>query len=229
MPNLLPQSWPALLIGLILASYWIKVMHLVRRTKRQAGHHANLIPEEKLGRVIRVVWIPVIVLWIVLPLLAANGVLAQFWPMRPASVEPIVRWVALAVGVFAFAVTWLCWIRMGKSWRMGIDPNERTQLVFTGPFAYVRHPIYGLSQLLMLMTIAIVPSPLMLVVGVLHILFMQWEVRREDRYLCTVHGDAYEVYQRKVGRFFPKSLRAYRPQSVSAASAVRTAASGRAA
>jgi protein-S-isoprenylcysteine O-methyltransferase Ste14 len=114
---------------------------------------------------------------------------------------------------------------MGKSWRMGIDPNEKTQLVFTGPFAYVRHPIYGLSQLLMLMTILIVPSPAMLLVGVLHILFMQWEVRREDRYLCSVHGDAYAAYQRKVGRFFPKSLQPYRPQPAPAsAAAARTAA-----
>jgi protein-S-isoprenylcysteine O-methyltransferase Ste14 len=224
MPNLLPQSWPALLVGLILGSYWIKVMHLVRRTKRQAGHHANLIPEEKLGRLIRVIWIPVVSLWILLPLLAGYGILSGFAPLRPLIVWPLVQWAALAVAVIAFVATWVCWIRMGKSWRMGIDPNEKTQLVFTGPFAYVRHPIYGLSQLLMLMTILIVPSPAMLLIGLLHILFMQWEVRREDRYLCSVHGDAYAAYQRNVGRFFPRSLQPYRPQSAPVSAAARTAA-----
>jgi protein-S-isoprenylcysteine O-methyltransferase Ste14 len=63
----------------------------------------------------------------------------------------------------------------------------------------------------MLMTMLIVPSPLMLIVGVLHILFMQWEVRREDVYLATTHGEIYRRYQEHVGRFLPRSLRAYRP------------------
>ena len=40
---------------------------------------------------------------------------------------------------------------------MRIDPNERTQLVFNGPYAYVRHPIYGLSQVLVLTTLAAAP------------------------------------------------------------------------
>ena len=61
-----------------------------------------------------------------------------------------------------------------------------------------------------MMTMLIVPAPLMLVVGVLHILFMQWEVRREDVYLATTHGEVYRRYQREVGRFLPRSFRAYR-------------------
>lgn len=203
--------WPALVIGFILASYWIRVMQLVRKTKRQAGHHANLIPEEKLGRLIRIVWIPVVILWIALPLLAGIGLFAGFFPLRPLFYSPALAWSALAVAIVAFALTWVCWINMGKSWRMGIDPNEKTQLVLSGPFSYVRHPIYGLSQLMMLMTMLILPSPLMLLVGVLHILFMQWEVRREDRYLVSQHGEVYARYQQNVGRFIPRSLRAYRP------------------
>jgi protein-S-isoprenylcysteine O-methyltransferase Ste14 len=206
-----PQNWPALLVGIILLGYWIRVILLVRSTKRDAGHHANFIPEEKLGRVIRVVWIPVVTLWVFLPLLAGFGLFSNFFPLRPLFYHPAVAWAAVTVAFIAFVLTWICWQNMGKSWRMGIDPKEKTQLVLSGPFSYVRHPIYGLSQLLMLMTAVIVPSPLVLLVGVLHILFMQWEVRREDVYLVTAHGEAYRRYQQDVGRFFPKSLRAYRP------------------
>jgi protein-S-isoprenylcysteine O-methyltransferase Ste14 len=206
----MPISWPAVLVGLILLTYWIRVMQLVRKTKRQAGHHANLIPEEKLGRLIRLVWTPVIVLWIALPLMAGYGILSDFAPMRALFYIPELAWAALAIAAVAFALTWICWRNMGKSWRMGIDPNEKTQLVLSGPFAYVRHPIYGLSQVLVLMTVLIVPTPLLIIVAMLHVLFMQWEVRREDVYLVNTHGEAYARYQQNVGRFLPR-LRPYRP------------------
>jgi protein-S-isoprenylcysteine O-methyltransferase Ste14 len=197
---------------MIMLVYWLRVMQLVRKTKKQAGHHANFIPEEKLGRVIRIVWIPVVTLWIVLPLLAAWGIFSSFAPMRPLFYQPIVAWLALAVMVVGFIITWICWRNMGKSWRMGIDPNEKTQLVFTGPFAYVRNPIYGLSSLLMIMSAVIVPSPLMIIIALLHVMLLQWEVRREEGYLRSVHGPTYEAYLENVGRFLPRSLRAYRPR-----------------
>jgi len=145
------------------------------------------------------------VLWIFVPLLT------PFVAGLPRFLEPVtfagsdaVGWIAVAVAVVAFAVTWVCWIKMGTSWRMGIDPDERTTLVFNGPYAYVRHPIYGLSQVLVLTTLAAWPSPLMAVLTVLHLLLMQWEVRREDKYLVLLHGPAYADYMQRVGRFVPR-------------------------
>jgi len=204
-----PQSWPAFLVGLIILTYWIKVLQLVRKTKRDVGRAANFIPPERLGRMIRVIWIPVVALWVIVPLVTVflSDPPAFLRPIAAVSNNPLLTWTAFAIAVVAYAVTWVCWIKMGKSWRMGIDPNEKTQLILTGPYAYVRHPIYGLSSLIMMMTMIVVCSPLMLIVGVLHILFMQWEVRREDKTLVAVHGAVYADYQAKVGRFFPKFFR----------------------
>ena len=98
---------------------------------------------------------------------------------------------------------------MGSSWRMGIDPNDRTQLIFNGPFAFVRHPIYGLSSLLMIATLLAMPSVAMLAVAGIHIALLQWEARREERHLVTLHGEEYQRYARHTGRFFPRSFRAY--------------------
>ena len=98
---------------------------------------------------------------------------------------------------------------MGTSWRMGIDPNDKTQLIFSGPYAFVRHPIYGLSSLIMIATLAAVPSPLMILAGVVHLALLQWEARREEHYLIQLHGDEYRNYRQRTGRFFPRSFRAY--------------------
>jgi len=181
------------------------------KARKNTGRGANFVPPEPLGRVIRAVWYPVVALWVAQPFMAA------FRRSPPAAIRPvyqsaIVGWVAAAVAVAALAATFVCWKRMGKSWRMGIDPGETTQLVFTGPWGYVRHPIYALSSLLMIATLAAVPTPLMLATAVLHLLLLQWEARREEAHLVTRHGDAYLEYRRRVGRFLPKSLRAYRAE-----------------
>ncbi len=200
-----PTSWPAVILGLIVGIYWLRVLQMVARTKRAVGRAANFVPPERLGRLLRFVWIPVVLLWIFLPLVTplVGGLPQVLLPMTFAGSE-VVGWVAVGVAVVAFALTWVCWVKMGTSWRMGIDPNERTTLVFNGPYAYVRHPIYGLSQVLMLASLGTLPSPVMVVVAGLHLLLMQWEVRREERYLVLLHGAAYADYIRKVGRFVPR-------------------------
>lgn len=200
-----PSSIPAVIIGVIIGVYWLRVLQLVVRTKRTVGRAANFVPPEPLGRLLRLIWIPLVVLWIFLPLTTPFVV-----GLPPAFVavdfpgSTMVAWIAVGVAVAAFAITWVCWIKMGKSWRMGIDPNERTVLVFNGPYAYVRHPIYGLSQVLVLATLAALPSPVMLGVTVLHMVLMQWEVRCEDKYLVLLHGPAYADYMKRVGRFVPR-------------------------
>jgi protein-S-isoprenylcysteine O-methyltransferase Ste14 len=190
------------------------VLWLVARTKRKVGRAANFFPPELLGRLLRFIWIPAVLLWIFLPMLTpfVVGLPGPLVPVDFAGAAPA-AWFAVGVAVVAFAITVVCWVKMGTSWRMGIDPNERTKLVFNGPYAYVRHPIYGLSQVLMLAALCSLPSLMMLIVAVIHLTLMQWEVRREEKYLVQLHGPAYAEYLAHVGRFIPRSLSPYVQQS----------------
>jgi protein-S-isoprenylcysteine O-methyltransferase Ste14 len=197
-------SWPALLIAIIVGAYWSRVLRLVYKSYRTSRHNAGFWPREKLGRALRFVWFPAIGLWFVIPLIVAFRGARFLWSV--AAIE----WLGAAVAIFAFGFTLLCWRRMGKSWRMGITPGERTQLIFTGPYVYVRHPIYALSSLLMIASILAVPTIAMIVIGVVHLFFLQWEARREEQYLVRTHGGDYEQYIRRVGRFVPWSFTGYR-------------------
>lgn len=203
------RNVPALVIGIVLAVYWARVIRMAYKARKNTGRGANFVPPEPLGRVIRAVWYPVVALWVAQPFVAA---LQRHAPaaITPAYSSTVVGWIAAAIAVAALVATLVCWKRMGKSWRMGIDPGETTQLVFTGPWAYVRHPIYALSSLLMTATLVAVPTPLMLATAILHLLFLQWEARREEEYLVARHGEAYINYQRHVGQFLPKSVYPYR-------------------
>jgi protein-S-isoprenylcysteine O-methyltransferase Ste14 len=204
------HDWPALLLALILTVYWGRVLRLVYKVRRTTGRSANFAPPEPLGRVLRMIWYPAVIFWIV-HLYATAFVAPPLAIMRNLFSPRYIAWPATTAALLVLLGTLVCWRKMGKSWRMGINPQEKTQLIVSGPYGYVRHPIYALSSLLMLSTMAAVPSLLMLMIGVIHLLLLQWEARREEAYLLLHHGQAYADYCRRVGRFFPRSPAAYRP------------------
>jgi protein-S-isoprenylcysteine O-methyltransferase Ste14 len=214
---------PLLVIAGVVAAYWYRVVRMARKQRQRTGKAANLIPPEPLGRVLRLVWFPVIVVWVVHPALNGATTHVPLAALR-STVDPgWAAWPAAAVVLAAFAATRRCWRRMGRSWRMGIDPGEKTGLVYDGLFAYVRHPIYALSALMMAATMAALPTPLMLAAGVLHVGLLLWESAREERHLAAVHGTAYENYRRHVGRIVPRSFRAYVPQETAGGTVGRPA------
>lgn len=203
-------QFPLLLIGLTMAAYWYRVLRMAQKQRRRTGRAANLVPAERLGKALRVVWTPVIVAWIALPSMAAFDV-SPGAVFRPILVPGIWRWLPVMLVVAGFVATRACWRRMGRHWRMGIDPSEQNTLVFSGPFAYVRHPIYALSAGMMLATAVALASPAMMCVAALHIGLLLWESAREERHLLAVHGVAYAEYRRHVGRLLPCRLQPYRP------------------
>ena len=52
---------------------------------------------------------------------------------------------------------------------MAVTPGERQPLITDGPFARVRHPIYGYQILLMLASLAVIPTVPMLVLAAIHL------------------------------------------------------------
>lgn len=189
---------PALIIGLIVAFYWGRVIKMVIKTKLQTGRSANFFPPETLGRILRVIWYPNVVAWVVIPLLSSLYPGWRLWSV------PGLEWVAVAIALVAMYYTLVCWRKMGRAWRMGIDPNEKNKLIISGPYALVRHPIYALQCLLALVSFVAVPNVWMAVIASLQILLLQWEARREEKHMLSVHGETYAHYMRMVGRFIPR-------------------------
>jgi protein-S-isoprenylcysteine O-methyltransferase Ste14 len=197
------ERLPTLLIGVIVMIYWGRVLRMAQKSRRVCGHSANFIPVETIGKLTRVIWIPVTAMWIALPFVTALGHMKRWW-LRPLfSIAPI-NWMAVAFAIVALGGSWICWKIMGRSWRMGIDPADKTPLVTTGFYSLVRHPIYALSSQLIICTAVTCASPLMLLVAVLHILLLLFESAREEVYLVRLHGAAYEEYRRRTGRFIPR-------------------------
>ncbi|HEX7515938.1 MAG TPA: isoprenylcysteine carboxylmethyltransferase family protein [Chthoniobacterales bacterium] len=197
------ERFPPLAAGCCVLIYWGAVVNKARR----ARHGVNLIPRERTGRWLRVIWVPVVVAWCAQPWLALRTHPISWWLQPAAGIAwTIVGFLGAALCVVATVGSFSCWREMGKSWRLGINPNEKTKLVFSGPYRFVRHPIYSLSILLAVGTLAAAPTPLMLTTALVHIFLLQIEARREEKYLVERHGDSYAEYQKHVGRFVPRHI-----------------------
>jgi protein-S-isoprenylcysteine O-methyltransferase Ste14 len=205
-------SLPDLLAAILITAYWARALRLAYKMRQQTGNAANFSPPETLGRRLRIIWRPLVVIWIahffVIALTNENKLPHL---LRPLAHNPIISWIAVLIIAAGVTATLLCWKRMGKSWRMGINPDEKTQLIVSGPYAFIRHPIYAIQSLMLLASMALLPSVLMLACCLLMLTFLQWEARREEKYLVVHHGAGYVDYCRHTGGFLPRSLRAYRP------------------
>jgi len=201
------QDLPLAVLAATVSSYWVGVGVMIARVRRHTKKVVGLVPEQRLERLMWLVWVPLVAAWIFVPwaTLTRSGAV----PALPALAlrEPAfaaLRWVAALVAVIALAGTIRCWLRMGSDWRMDVGLDRKTDLITDGLFARVRHPIYAFSILLMLCSVAIVPTLPMTLIAAVHIVLMILKARNEERHLCALHGDAYAQYLRRTGRFFPR-------------------------
>ena len=92
------------------------------------------------------------------PLLQAIGVVRPVNGLRSSRAQV----AGLALAGLAVAGTYRSQLAMGESWRIGVDTDERTDLVTTGPFGVVRNPIYSCLLAYGLGSAAVTPNPVSL-------------------------------------------------------------------
>ncbi|MGY2084315.1 methyltransferase family protein [Blastococcus sp. SYSU DS0539] len=131
------------------------------------------------------------------PLLAVSGVVTADAPTG-------VQLAGLVLALAGFGATLAGQTGMGASWRIGVDPAERTELVTTGVFAHVRNPIFTAMTVAQLGVVLMVPTWVSVLALVALVAAIQLQVRAvEEPYLLTVHGGTYAAYAEQTGRFLP--------------------------
>jgi protein-S-isoprenylcysteine O-methyltransferase Ste14 len=191
-------------------AYWACVGAMIVRVRRRTRKLSGIVPSQRLEQFMWIVWVPLVAAWMLLPYVAAGS--AQWpWQLPPWAREwpyGALRWLAVAVGLACLGMSIHCWLRMGRNWRMAVAPDQQTELVTTGLYRLVRHPIYALSILLMVCTVLVVPTLPVALMAAVHISLMLTKARNEERFLVGRHGVAYRSYMQRTGRFLPR-LRAW--------------------
>lgn len=93
---------------------------------------------------------------------------------------------------------------MGVNWRVGVDDEERTELVQSGPFALVRNPFFTALLMTASGLCLLVPNPIAIAALAVLVVAVQVQVRAvEEPHLLATHGAEYLDYARRIGRFVP--------------------------
>lgn len=109
-----------------------------------------------------------------------------------------------ALGVGGVALTLVAQLAMGDSWRIGVDPAARTDLVTSGVFGSVRNPIFTAMIIATVGLVFLVPNLVSVAAFVVLVAALEVQVRLvEEPYLRAAHGTAYDFYLATVGRFVP--------------------------
>jgi protein-S-isoprenylcysteine O-methyltransferase Ste14 len=199
-------DFPLVLLTATIWTYWFSVGFMIVRLRRKTRKLVGLVPEQRVERYMWLVWVPLVAAWCTLPYLALFRTGPPFGLPEFARLPGygILRTTAMVVAVACLLLTFKCWARMGTDWRMDVAVSKPTNLITDGLFRHIRHPIYAFSMLLMLCSAAILPTVPMALVAIVHIVLMNLKARNEERHLLRAHGEAYQRYLGRTGRFFPR-------------------------
>lgn len=125
----------------------------------------------------------------------------KFW------IRPLPAWrLAISVGFLMLAslFSWAGTRELGRHLRFDAGLSSDHQLVTSGPYRVVRHPLYTSMLCLMLGTGSIISPPLLFALGVVFFLVgTEIRVRAEERLLASRFGDTFADYRRRVPAYIP--------------------------
>ncbi len=111
---------------------------------------------------------------------------------------------AVGVAVFVCGLALAVWARrsIGRNWGMPMSEKVDPELVTTGPYRQIRHPIYSGIILAMVGTAIAVSWYWLIAVGLLGAYFLYSAVM-EERYMTERFPDDYPAYRRSTKMLIP--------------------------
>lgn len=132
----------------------------------------------------------------------------SFFPDYYALLFPIwyleaesIRLIGIGLLILSFVWTSVAQYQMASSWRIGIDYNEKTQIISKGLFRYSRNPVFLGVIISYFGTFLVIPNMLSFMLLILTYVVIQLQVRMEEEHLITLHGATYSSYKGKVKRW----------------------------
>lgn len=114
----------------------------------------------------------------------------------------VLDWTAAALSVIGVGFAIWARVHLGRNWSPRPAVKENHELVTTGPYAYVRHPIYT-GLILMAFGTALTGSIWGLGVFIVAVLFYVSRIGREEKIMLELFPDAYPMYQARTKKLIP--------------------------
>lgn len=148
--------------------------------------------------------------WLVLALIIAAFILLSREDHLPAfatwMLVPRLPVFGLGADFLALAGLFIAlWgrVTLGRNWNLYPSFQEGHELIQSGPYAYVRHPMYSGLTLMFLGTVVWYGAGLGFILFVACFLGTWFKLRQEEKILTTHFGAAYSGYKKRVKALIP--------------------------
>ena len=140
-------------------------------------------------------------------LIAAASLFCHHWALLQLYSSVALFYVGISVCIAAVALYIFAKVRLGAQYSPAADSLAANRLVDTGPYAYVRHPIYD-AILGWILGLFIATGSMWIVINfALLAFYLVVSARWEERVLAKVLP-AYKEYMARTGAFLPRLHRA---------------------
>ena len=113
----------------------------------------------------------------------------------------IVVWIGLGLLHLSFIIIFIAQRNMANEWRIGIDNENKVNLITKGLFGISRNPIFLGVLIVFVGMFLIIPNAVTLVIWISGFIVIQVQVRLEEEFLLKELGTEYKEYMSKVNRW----------------------------
>lgn len=116
--------------------------------------------------------------------------------------NPIIGCIGVILCVLGIGLAFWARIHIGKNWGQPMTIKEQPELVTSGPYGYVRHPIYAGIMLAIFGSI-LVSNILWTIPFVYVCIYFLYSAKTEERNMTKVFPKAYPEYVKRTKRLIP--------------------------
>lgn len=121
---------------------------------------------------------------------------------------PLVSWNLDILGAGFLIASWVLFVvslvHMKEAWRVGIDLEKADRLVTSGVYSFIRHPIYTSVKMALVGSVVLYSNAYFLLMMAIGFLATTLIALEEEDFLRNKFGAAFDIYEKKTGRFLPK-------------------------
>ena len=118
------------------------------------------------------------------------------------------RWIGVGLGIVSLPSFLWTHRALGKNWSATLEIKEQHTLVTSGPYRWVRHPMYTTIFVQALASFLVSANWVIGMAGLGTNLMVAARVADEEALMIDEFGDQYRAYMRRTGRFLPPLGRA---------------------
>ena len=114
------------------------------------------------------------------------------------------RWIGVGAGIISVPLMYWLFKSIGRNITSTVKTRKDHKLVTTGPYHWVRHPLYSVGTMLFLSFSLMAANWFIALTTLLGLVMLMVRLPKEEANLIKRFGDDYRNYMKRTGRLVPK-------------------------